>query len=145
MCWREEWAWRWRVDLVKRDPFVWSPFWRTAASSKPQTTSFVLGKPWVPICTVFVLWVLDCLTYFSRGPVCQKKSKKVNGQETMLRCDAMSSCQEPLICPGGQSPRQIRDQCELSQPLQYTLRQPLAPIHKRTQSQFRPCQCPLTR
>ena len=82
---------------------------------------------------------------FSMGPVCQKMSKRVFGQETMLRCDATSSSQEPLFCPGGQSPRQIREQCELSQPLQYTLRQPLAPIHKKTQSQFRPYKYPLTR
>ena len=39
------------------------------------------------------------------------------------------------ICPHEQSVRQERDQCELSQPLQYTLRQPLAPIHKRAQGQ----------
>ena len=70
----------------------------------------------------------------------------------MLRCDTMSSSQEPLvlfgrdhhlflsmtfvcrqrnirrkICPRDQSLREVRDQCEMSKSLKYTLRQPLVP------------------
>ena len=39
------------------------------------------------------------------------------------------------ICPREQNLRQVRDKSELSQPLQYTQRQPLIPIHKRAQGQ----------
>ena len=59
----------------------------------------------------------------------------------LLPCDTMSSSQELLVLfgqrsirrkirPRDQSLRQVRDQFDLSQPLQHTLRRPLAPIHK---------------
>ena len=99
----------------------------------------------------------------------ERHSISYKNKKNMLRCDTMSSSQEPLVLFGGddervqnaviifflkkvtivcrqrsirrkifpheQRLRQARDLCELSQPLQFTLRQPLAPIHKQPQSQ----------
>ena len=42
------------------------------------------------------------------------------------------------ICPRDQGLRQMREKCELSRPLQYALRPPLTPIHKRVPKSVTP-------
>ena len=75
--------------------------------------------------------MLRCDTIRQKWWMCKMLSSFL--QRMTIACRQRSTRRK--ICPRNQSLRQVRDQCELSQPLQYTLRPSLLLIHKRAQGQ----------